>query len=43
VVPEGIILSAIVTVILISVGLSGGWSLVSRRALPVAQIGEIRP
>jgi uncharacterized membrane protein len=40
VVPEGIILSAIVTVILIG---GGGWSLVSRRKFPRAQIGEIRP
>src|ERR1700709_770255 len=30
VVPEGITLSAIVTVILLAVGLSGGWSLASR-------------
>jgi uncharacterized membrane protein len=43
VVPEGIILSAIVTVILIVVGLSGGWSLVSRRPYPLPQIGGIRP
>jgi uncharacterized membrane protein len=43
VVPEGIILSAIVTVILIVVGVGGGWSLASRRASPLPQIQEIRP
>jgi uncharacterized membrane protein len=43
VVPEGIILSAIVTVILIAVGLSGGWSLMSRRTFRLPQPGDIRP
>lgn len=32
VVPEGIILSAVVAVLLLAVGLGGGWSLESRRA-----------
>ena len=32
VVPQGIILSAVVTLILLIVGLGGGWSLASRRA-----------
>jgi uncharacterized membrane protein len=43
VVPEGIILSAIVTVILVAVGLSGGWSLMSRRTFPLPQTRDIRP
>ena len=43
VVPEGIILSAIVTVILIAVGLSGGWTLLSRRTFRLPQRGDIRP
>jgi uncharacterized membrane protein len=43
VVPQGIILSAIVTVILIVVGLSGGWSLMSRRTFPLPQTGVIPP
>lgn len=42
VVPEGIILSAVVTVILIVVGISGGWSLVARRASPAPYIREAR-
>jgi uncharacterized membrane protein len=43
VVPEGIILSAIVTVILIVVGVSGGWSLASRRTFPLPQTRDVRP
>ena len=44
VVPEGIFLSAVVTAILILVGISGGWSLASRRAsLTPPQIREVRP
>jgi uncharacterized membrane protein len=43
VVPEGIILSALVTVILILVGIGGGWSLASRRAFLPAHIREARP
>jgi uncharacterized membrane protein len=43
VVPEGIILSALVTVILILVGIRGGWSLASRPAFLPPQIREARP
>ena len=43
VVPEGIILSGIVTLILIVVGIGGGWSLASRRIYPIRQIREVRP
>jgi len=43
VVPEGIILSAIVAIILLVVGVSGGWSLASRRAFPTLQARDIRP
>jgi uncharacterized membrane protein len=42
VVPEGIILSAIVTVILIVLGVGGGWSLASRRAPVLPQFREAR-
>ena len=42
VVPEGIILSAVVTLILIVVGISGGWSLAYRPTL-APQIREARP
>jgi len=42
VVPEGIILSALVTLILIVVGLGGGWSLASRPAFLSPQIREVR-
>jgi uncharacterized membrane protein len=42
VVPEGIILSAVVTVILIFVGMGGGWSLASRRASALPQIRKAR-
>jgi uncharacterized membrane protein len=42
VVPEGIILSAIVTVILVVVGLGGGWSLASSRASALPQFRETR-
>jgi uncharacterized membrane protein len=41
VVPEGIILSALVTLILLAVGLSGGWSLASRRAFSPPQGPEV--
>jgi uncharacterized membrane protein len=43
VVPEGITLSAIVTIILLAVGLTGGWSLASRRVAPTLQTMERRP
>jgi uncharacterized membrane protein len=43
VVPEGIILSAIITVILIAVGVSGGWSLASRRTFLLPQTRDVRP
>jgi uncharacterized membrane protein len=43
VVPQGITLSAIVTVILLVVGLSGGWSLASRRLVPTPKTWEARP
>ena len=42
VIPEGIALSAIVAVILIVVGLAGGWSLASRRIVPLQQAREVR-
>jgi uncharacterized membrane protein len=42
VVPEGIILSAIVTVILILVGIAGGWSLASRPVFRAAHIQDVR-
>jgi uncharacterized membrane protein len=42
VVPEGIILSALVTLILIVVGLGGGWSLASRPAFLSPQMREAR-
>ncbi len=41
VVPEGIVLSAVVAAILIVVGLSGGWSLASRRRPPIAVRQEV--
>src|SRR3954454_2399331 len=41
VVPEGIILSAIITVILIAVGVSGGWSLGSRRTFLLPQTPDV--
>lgn len=43
VMPEGITLSAVVTVILLVVGLSGGCSLASRRTGPLQQAGNARP
>jgi uncharacterized membrane protein len=43
VVPEGITLSAIITVILLVVGIGGGWSLASRRIVPLPQTGDYRP
>jgi uncharacterized membrane protein len=43
VVPEGIILSAIVTAILVLVGVSGGWSLASPRRFPSPQTRDVRP
>jgi uncharacterized membrane protein len=42
VVPEGITLSAIVTVILLIVGIGGGWSLASHRIAPLPQNREFR-
>ena len=42
VVPEGITLSAIVTVILLVVGIGGGWSLASHRIAPLPQSREFR-
>lgn len=42
VVPEGIILSALVTVLLILVGISGGWSLAARRSTPLPHLREVR-
>ena len=42
VVPEGITLSAIVAVILIGVGLGGGWSLASHGRMPLLQTREAR-
>jgi uncharacterized membrane protein len=42
VVPEGITLSAIVTVILLVVGIGGGWSLASQRISPLPQNREFR-
>lgn len=42
VVPEGIILSSVVTVILLAVGLTGGWSLASRKILPISQGQDVR-
>ena len=42
VVPEGIALSAIVTVILLVVGIGGGWSLASRRIAPLPENREFR-
>jgi len=42
VVPEGITLSAIVTVILLLVGIGGGWSLASHRIGPLPQSREFR-
>ena len=43
VIPEGIALSAIVTVILLVVGLSGGWSLASHRGASLPQTRDPRP
>ena len=43
VVPEGIILSAIVTIILLVVGIGGGWSLASRRVGPLPLTRDVRP
>ena len=43
VVPQGIVLSAITTVILLVIGLSGGWSLASRRRVVAPVIEEARP
>jgi uncharacterized membrane protein len=43
VVPEGIILSATVTVILVAVGVCGGWSLASRRTRQLPQKRGVRP
>ena len=43
VVPQGITLSAIVTVILLAVGIGGGWSLAARRVVPLAQTRDARP
>jgi uncharacterized membrane protein len=43
VVPQGITLSAIVTVILLAVGLGGGWSLAARRIAPLQQTWDARP
>lgn len=42
VVPQGIILSAVVTLILLAVGLSGGWSLSSSRQVRPIQTGTTR-
>lgn len=42
VIPEGIALSAVVTVILLAVGLGGGWSLASRRVAPLPQTRDAR-
>lgn len=43
VVPQGIALSAIVTLILAAVGITGGWSLASRRATPLPQTRDAQP
>ena len=43
VIPEGIVLSAVVAVLLLAVGLSGGWSLASHRAAPLPQPREAHP
>ncbi len=43
VVPQGITLSAVVTVILLVVGLGGGWSLAARRTFPLSQTRDARP
>ena len=43
VVPQGITLSAVVTAILLVVGLSGGWSLSSHRHPSPTQTGTARP
>jgi uncharacterized membrane protein len=43
VVPQGITLSAIVTAILLAVGLGGGWSLAARRTATLAQTRDARP
>lgn len=43
VVPQGITLSAVVTVILLAVGLTGGWSLSSRRSAALAQTRGTQP
>jgi|tagenome__1003787_1003787.scaffolds.fasta_scaffold19015986_2 uncharacterized membrane protein len=43
VVPEGIILSAVVTVILVLVGIAGGWSLAARPVFRPAPIQEVGP
>lgn len=42
VVPEGIILSTVVAIILLAIGLGGGWALGSRRVYPL-QTREIQP
>lgn len=42
VVPQGIILSAIITVILLVVGLTGGWSLAARRIAPLPPTRDAR-
>lgn len=43
VIPEGLALSGVVTVILLAVGLGGGWSLASRRVSPLPQTRDARP
>ena len=43
VIPEGIILSAVVTLLLLVVGLTGGWSLASTRVISSTATGEARP
>src|SRR4051794_33711711 len=43
VVPEGIILSGLVALILILVGVTGGWSLASRRSFLLPETPEARP
>jgi uncharacterized membrane protein len=42
VIPEGITLSAIVAIILLFVGLTGGWSLASRRIVPLQTTRDLR-
>lgn len=43
VIPQGITLSAIVAAILLAVGIGGGWSLASHRAVSLAQTRDARP